>query len=80
MFRQKNLPTSAPSWQNADSANPLRLASIIKGLSSDVLPGPENGLEHPCAASTDNILTVPQHALARAIINAYDLTAPLPHD
>lgn len=68
------------------------ITSTIKGLSSEVLLGPENGLDHDCAAALDNVVTIPTkslgrtigylHAhqeddLARAIVLAYDLEAPL---
>lgn len=68
------------------------ITTTIKGLSSEVRVGPENGLEQECAISLDNVLTVPVstlgrtlgylHAaqeaqLARAVILAYDLELPL---
>jgi mRNA interferase MazF len=66
--------------------------STIKGLSSEVLVGPVNGLEHACAISLDNVITIPvgrlgrtvgflnaeqETALARAVVVAYDLDLPL---
>lgn len=68
------------------------ITSTIKGLSSEVLVGPANGLEHDCAISLDNVLTVPvdtlgrtvgylrgdqEAQLARAVVLAYDLEVPL---
>lgn len=68
------------------------ITSTIKGLSSEVLVGPANGLDHTCAVSVDNVLTVPVAALgrtigylsgeqeaqlARALVLAYDLDIPL---
>ena len=68
------------------------ITSTIKGLSSEVLVGPDNGLDHDCAASLDNVLTVPVDALggtvgylsseqkahlARAVVLAYDLEVAL---
>jgi mRNA interferase MazF len=68
------------------------ITSTIKGLSSEVLVGPENGLEHACAISLDNVITVPvgrlgrtvgfltaeqETALARAVVVTYDLDLPL---
>lgn len=38
------------------------ITSTIKGLSSEVLVGPANGLAHDCAISLDNVLTVPLDA------------------
>lgn len=68
------------------------ITSTIKGLSSEVLLGPDNGLDHECAVSLDNVLTVPVAALgrtlgylsgpqeaqlARAVVLAYDLQVAL---
>lgn len=68
------------------------ISSTIKGLSSEVLVGPDNGLDHDCAASLDNVLTVPvrtlgrtigylsdeqEAQLARAVVLAYDLEVAL---
>ncbi|HYN29385.1 MAG TPA: type II toxin-antitoxin system PemK/MazF family toxin [Dermatophilaceae bacterium] len=68
------------------------ITSTIKGLSSEVPVGPANGLDHDCAISLDNVLTVPVDALgrtvgylsgdqeaqlARAVVLAYDLEVPL---
>lgn len=68
------------------------ITTTIKGLSSEVRVGPENGLEQDCVASLDNVLTVPVGALgrtvgylhadqevhlARAVVLAYDLEIPL---
>ncbi len=68
------------------------VTTTIKGLSSEVRVGPENGLDHDCAISLDNVLTVPVSTLgrtvgylsveqeaqpARAVVLAYDLEVPL---
>ena len=68
------------------------ITSTVKGLSSEVLVGPENGLDRVSAVSIDNVMTVPAHALgrsigllterqeaelARAIVLAFDLDVPL---
>ncbi|HLS26281.1 MAG TPA: type II toxin-antitoxin system PemK/MazF family toxin [Beutenbergiaceae bacterium] len=68
------------------------VTSTIKGLSSEVLLGRANGLDHECAASVDNVTTIParllgrtvgflsreqESQLARAIVLAYDLDVPL---
>ncbi|WP_167148869.1 type II toxin-antitoxin system PemK/MazF family toxin [Actinomyces sp. ZJ308] len=68
------------------------ITSTIKGLSSEVLVGTVNGLDHPRAISLDNVLTVPsrllgrsigfltetqEHELARAVVLAYDLELSL---
>jgi len=67
------------------------ITNTIRGLSTEVPLGTENGLDHPCAASCDNITTVPKEAiirqigfllasqeptLAKAIGNAFDLAVP----
>ena len=69
------------------------IASTVKGLSSEVPVGPAQGLEHAGALSIDNVITIPvaalgrrigwfddeqERLLARALVLAYDLDAPLP--
>jgi mRNA interferase MazF len=64
------------------------ITSKIRGLSTEVLIGKANGLDHDSAVSCDNITTIPQaaigrllgylhpaqeHDLAQAIMAAYDL-------
>ena len=68
------------------------ITTTIKGLSSEVRVGPENGLDHDCAVALDNVVTVPvellgrtvaylkaeqEAELARAVVLAYDLEVPL---
>ncbi len=68
------------------------ITTTIKGLSSEVLVGPDNGLDHDCAVALDNVLSVPvnllgrtvgylnaaqEAQLARAVVLAYDLEIPL---
>ena len=68
------------------------ITSTVKGLSSEVPVGPENGLDHDGVIALDNVLTVPvdrlgrlvgflradqEVALARAVVVAYDLDLPL---
>lgn len=68
------------------------ITSTVKGLSSEVPIGRDNGLDHEGAISLDNVVTVPtellgrtigwlspgqEAALARAVILAYDLDLPL---
>jgi len=65
------------------------ITSTIRGLPSEVLVGPRNGLDHESAITCDNIATVTadrlgdtigllfddqEFALARAIADAFDLT------
>jgi len=64
------------------------ITSTIRGLSSEVLVGPRNGLDHDSAVSCDNVTTVRKEAvgdtigllfddqeadLSRAISDAFDL-------
>ena len=68
------------------------ITATIKGLSSEVRLGPDNGLDHDCVVSLDNVLTVPTDSLgrlvgylsdgqeaqlARAVVMAYDLEVSL---
>ncbi len=65
---------------------------VITGLSSEILVGPDNGLDHDCVVALDNVITVPVNLLgrtvgylsaaldtqlARAVVLAYDLDLPL---
>ena len=68
------------------------ITTTIKGLSSEVLVGPANGLDQDCVVAVDNVITVPMNLLgrtvgylsaeqesqlARAVVLAYDLELPL---
>lgn len=68
------------------------ITSTIKSLSSEVLVGRANGLDHDGVISLDNVVTIPtrllgrtvgyltaaqEAELARAIILAFDLDSPL---
>ncbi len=68
------------------------ITSTVKGLSGEVPVGPGNGLDHDCAISLDNVVTIPaallgrtigfltgeqERRLARAVVIAYDLEIPL---
>jgi len=68
------------------------ITSTVKGLSSEVRLGPDNGLDHECAASLDNVVTIPVTSLGRtvgflrpdqerdlavAVVLAYDLEVSL---
>jgi mRNA interferase MazF len=68
------------------------ITSTIKGISSEVPVGPDNGLEQVSVISLDNVVTIPSNLLgrtvgflnseqetllARAIVVAYDLDIPL---
>lgn len=43
------------------------ITSTVKGLSSEVPLGRENGLDHACAIAIDNTVTIPVSALGRTI-------------
>lgn len=64
------------------------ITSTVRGISTEVPVGPNNGLDHECAVSCDNVTTIPvrdlgrrlgflmEHqevALAAALVNAFDL-------
>ena len=68
------------------------ITTTIKGLSSEVLVGSDNGLDQDCVVALDNVITVPVNLLgrtvgylraeqvaqlARAMVLAYDLDLPL---
>jgi mRNA interferase MazF len=68
------------------------ITSTVKGLSSEVPVGRENGLDHDGAIALDNVVTLPaellgrtlgylsreqEAQLARAVVLAYDLDIPL---
>jgi mRNA interferase MazF len=68
------------------------ITTTIKGLSSEVMVGPDNGLDYDCVIALDNVLSVPvnllgrtvgylnaeqEAQLARAVVLAYDLEIPL---
>ncbi|MFT4009629.1 MAG: hypothetical protein QM655_06245 [Nocardioidaceae bacterium] len=41
--------------------------STIKGIFSEVVVGVQNGLDHQCAVSLDNVVTIPTRLLERVI-------------
>lgn len=43
------------------------VTSRVRGLSTEVAVGPNNGLEHDCVVSLDNIVTIPTTDLGRVI-------------
>ena len=68
------------------------ITSTVKGLSSEVPVGPDNGLEQPSVISVDNVVTIPadllgrsvgfltseqEALLAKAVVLAYDLDIAL---
>lgn len=68
------------------------ITTTIKGLKSEVLVGVTNGLHQQCAVSIDNVMTISatklgrlvghlsyaqESDLARAVVEGYDLDAPL---
>ena len=68
------------------------ITTTIKGLSSEVRVGLENGLDHDCVVALDNVVTVPvdllgrtvgylraeqEVQLARAVVLAFDLEVSL---
>lgn len=68
------------------------VTSTVRGLSSELPVGRDNGLDHDSAVALDNVVTIPaerlgrtlgflspaqEQALARAVVLAYDLDVPL---
>jgi mRNA interferase MazF len=43
------------------------ITSTMRGLSTEMPVGPDNGLDHPSVVSCDNVLTVPTSALGRQV-------------
>jgi mRNA interferase MazF len=43
------------------------ITTTIKGVSIEVLLGPDNGLDHECVVALDNVLTVPVDLLGRTV-------------
>jgi mRNA interferase MazF len=43
------------------------ITTTIRGLSTEVLVGPQNGLDRRCVISCDNIVTVPRNVLGRLV-------------
>ena len=43
------------------------LTTTVRGLSTEVLCGPANGLDEPCAVACDHITTIPATSLGRQI-------------
>lgn len=43
------------------------ITSTIRGVPSEVLLGPEDGMRQPCAANLHNVVTVNQEALGRRL-------------
>lgn len=66
------------------------VTSTIRGMATEVLLGPRNGLDHECVVNLDDVQTVPvesvhqqigwllpdqESALLQAVVAAYDLDA-----
>ena len=43
------------------------ITSTIRGVPSEVVLGPEDGMRHPCAANLHNVMTVAQAGLGRRL-------------
>ena len=43
------------------------ITSTVRGLSTEVPVGPDNGLDQPSVVSCDNVVTIPTGALGRQI-------------
>jgi len=76
------------AWDLLTKLTIAPITSTVRGLGTEVPLGRANGLDHACAASCDNLTTIPMSAivrqvgllleeqeadLTRAINNAFDL-------
>ena len=52
------------------------ITSTIRGLSSELPLGPDNGLDHACVASMDNVVTIPADRLGQTIGFLTDARSP----
>jgi mRNA interferase MazF len=43
------------------------ITSTVRGLSTELPVGPDNGLDHPSVVSCDDVVTIPKAALGRQI-------------
>lgn len=80
------------AWAAMTKVTVAPITTTIKGLSSEVRVGPNNGLNHDCVVALDDVVTVSvnllgrtvgylnaeqEMQLARAVVLAYDLEIPL---
>jgi mRNA interferase MazF len=54
-------------WPYLTSLTVAPVTSTVRGLSTEVPVGPENGLDGECVVTCDNIVTVPKSSLGRQI-------------
>jgi mRNA interferase MazF len=54
-------------WPYMSSVTVAPVTRTVRGLSTEVPVGPENGLDTECVVSCDNIVTVPKTSLGRQI-------------
>jgi mRNA interferase MazF len=54
-------------WPYMSSMTVAPVTRTVRGLSTEVPVGPENGLDTECVISCDNIVTVPKTTLGRQI-------------
>lgn len=52
------------------------ITTTVKGLSTEVSVGPENGIEHPSVISCDNIVTIDKASLGRHLGFLFDRQEP----
>ncbi|HET7045497.1 MAG TPA: type II toxin-antitoxin system PemK/MazF family toxin, partial [Gaiellaceae bacterium] len=48
------------------------ITTTIRGLSTEVPLGPENGLEHRCVVACDHVISIPAISLGRQIGHLLD--------
>jgi len=61
------LLTRDVAWSYLTKVTIAPITSNVRGLTTEVLLGHANGLDHICVASLDNITTVPRTAIVRQI-------------
>jgi mRNA-degrading endonuclease toxin of MazEF toxin-antitoxin module len=54
----------------------VAIASRIRGLPTQVAPGPAQGLARACVANADNIFTIPKQVLARRRVRSGRRSSP----
>ncbi len=54
-------------WPYMTSVTVAPVTRTVRGLSTEVPVGPENGLEGECVVSCDNIVTAPKATLGRQV-------------
>ena len=70
------LLTRANSAERMTRVTVAPITSTARGLASEVPLDPRNGIDHPCAVSIDNVLTIEQAQLGRQVGFLFDDQEP----